>query len=94
MFASVVNSINWDVEAYPPARSTDLANFMSYNSDRILNPNTTLTLCYMFSHAVSRAPQSGRKLQKPAACRVFGPAPPVALDTPDEPLAVVVDLDQ
>jgi hypothetical protein len=44
--SGVVNAIHWYLTAYAPGRSTDLTNYASYDSDRILNPNTTLTLCY------------------------------------------------
>ena len=46
---SVLNKVNWRWSAFAPGRSTDIIMYGYLNmgsSDRILQPNTQITLCY------------------------------------------------
>jgi hypothetical protein len=44
--SSVVHKVWWNYEAFAPGRSTDLVMHPLGFADRILQPNTTVTLCY------------------------------------------------
>jgi hypothetical protein len=41
-----LEKVSWFMAAFVPGRSTDLTKWASYSSDRILEPNQMITLCY------------------------------------------------